>query len=103
MINMIKHIVMWTIKDQAEGETKQENLNKMRSMLEELPKKISLIKSFEVGMNKYPSDAAADISLISTFASKADLDVYQNHPEHKKVGEFIGKIRIQRFVVDYEI
>ena len=99
---MIKHIVVWTLKDQAEGMTKQQNLQKMKTLLEALPNKILQIKGFQVGLNKFPSDAAADISLISEFTNKADLDIYQNHPEHKKVAEFIGKIRNQRFVVDYE-
>ena len=29
------------------------------------------------------------------------LDIYQNHTEHKKVSEFIGKVREERIVIDY--
>ncbi|MGL5244279.1 MAG: Dabb family protein [Sarcina sp.] len=32
-----------------------------------------------------------------------DLNSYQKHPEHVKVGEFISKVRDGRVVVDYEI
>ena len=45
---MIKHIVMWKFKDFAEGATRQENLLKVKSMLEALPEKIDFIREMHV-------------------------------------------------------
>ena len=35
--------------------------------------------------------------------NKVDLKIYQNHPEHLKVIDFLRKVRDKRTVVDYEI
>ena len=98
---MIKHIVMWKLKDSAEGASKQENIKKMKAGLEALKTKISRIKHLEVGINMVPSDAAYDVALYSEFVSEKDLDGYQKHPEHLKIADFIGKIRESRVVIDY--
>lgn len=100
---MIKHIVMWRLKDSAEGASKEENAGKMKKMLEALPAVIPEIEHLEVGMNGIESPAAYDVALYSAFASFDALDTYQKHPEHEKCKEFIGKIVSERAVVDYEI
>lgn len=97
---MLKHIVCWKVKD-AEGATREENIKKMKVMLDTLPAQISEIKAFEVGVNFNPADAAYDISLYSGFENQAGLDIYQQHPEHQKVVAFFGKVVAQRVVVDY--
>jgi hypothetical protein len=45
---------------------------------------------------------SADMVLVTEFDSKADLDLYAVHPEHIKVSEYVGKIRVSRLVADYE-
>lgn len=99
---MIIHIVMFTLKDFAEGKDKSENLIIMKEKLESLIDNIDLIRKIEVGLNYNSSAAAYDIVLYSEFDSAEDLDAYQIHPEHRKVAEFIGKIDEKRAVVDYE-
>jgi tRNA(His) 5'-end guanylyltransferase len=99
---MIKHIVFWKLKDFAEGADKKENARKIKRLLEGLKHKIKEIKHIEVGININDTPAAYDIVLYSEFASTQDLDAYQNHPEHIKAGEFVGKVRLDRRVVDYE-
>lgn len=99
---MIKHIVMWKLKDFAEGQNKADNIATIKTLLRALPAKISEIKFLEVGINVNPSQTAYDAVLVSEFNSLEDLETYQNHPEHKKVSEFVGKVRIARAVADYE-
>lgn len=99
---MIKHIVMWKLKDFAEGQNKADNIATIKTLLGALPAKISEIKFLEVGINVNPSQTAYDAVLVSEFNSLEDLETYQNHPEHKKVSEFVGKVRIARAVADYE-
>ncbi|SEG04690.1 Stress responsive A/B Barrel Domain [Caloramator fervidus] len=100
---MIKHIVMWKLKDYAEGRSKKENAIFMKNILEQLKEKIDVIKSLEVGLNFAESDAAFDIVLYSEFETKQDLMAYINHPEHQKVVEFINKVKDLRYFVDYEV
>lgn len=100
---MVKHIVMWKLKETAEGASKAENLKTAQAQLEALITKIPELKSLEVGIDFNRSAAAYDIVLVTAFESREALEAYQNHPEHRKVADFIGKIRQDRVVVDYEI
>ena len=97
----IRHIVLFRLKDFAEGCTKAENAFKIKSMLEELPALIPQIKYYEVGINIIESSRAGDVSLISTFDCMDDLELYRIHPEHIKVVDFIMKVRSESWSVDY--
>lgn len=98
---MIKHVVMWKIKDGNDGLNKHELGLKLKSMLEELTGEISQIKELEVGINFNQSEVACDVVLYSSFDTKEDLEIYQKHPDHVKVAEFVSQIRTERRVVDY--
>jgi hypothetical protein len=101
---MIKHIVFFGLADNAEGKTKAENALIIKSELENLKHLIPEIKKIEVGIN-YPNAPKTnyDIALYSEFDTFEDVDIYQEHPEHKKVAAYIGKVRISRAAVDYEV
>ena len=99
---MIKHLVMWKLKDFAEGATKEQNARKMKTDLEALKHKIPQIRQIEVGMNFLPSDFSYDVALYSEFKNEEDLALYQKHPEHRSVGVFIQKVSESRVVVDYK-
>ncbi len=99
---MIKHIVMWKLNPFFEQKTKKENAEKIKMMLENLRQYIPQIKKIEVGINFNVSDAAYDVVLYSEFTAINDLQIYQQHPEHVKVAEFISKVKTDRVVADYE-
>lgn len=100
---MIKHIVMWKLKDVAEGKTKAENAETMKKLLEDLPSKIDELKSAEVGINilEGNEDAICDVVLTVSCSNEKDLQAYAVHPDHQKVVSFIKKVVNERRVVDY--
>lgn len=98
---MLRHIVMWKFKDSAEGRTRAENCAYIKGMLEALIPIIPCIKRLEVGINEFPGDMASDMALIVEFDSAKDLETYKVHPEHVKVSEYVGKVRLSRTVTDY--
>ena len=100
---MLKHIVLFKLKPNAEGASKEENAKKIKRDLEALTGKIRQIRHLEVGINSILSEAAYDVAIYSEFANEADLAAYARHPEHLKVVEFVGKVRESRAVVDYII
>ena len=100
---MIKHIVLWKLKDFAEGATKQQNALKIKTMLEDMRGKIPGMLKLEVGLNFETSDTASDISLYTEFESRETLNQYQDHPVHLKVKDFIPLVRTERRVIDYEV
>ena len=99
---MIKHIVMWRLKDFAAGASKEENAAKLKQSLEALDGVIDEIAAIEVGINFNGSPAAFDVVLYSEFENREGLEAYQKHPEHLKIVDFVGEIRTDRAVVDYE-
>lgn len=100
---MIKHIVMWKLKEFADGKEKQENAKIIKTGLESLQEKINELKFIEAGININNSPQAYDVVLYSQFENMDDLNIYQNHPEHIKVAEFVKKVVNERVVVDYEV
>ncbi len=99
---MIKHIVMWKLKDSANGMGKAENARAIKEKLEALRGKIPGLLRLEVGIDYSRTDNSADLALYSEFASRKALDDYQEHPDHKAVMPFILEARSERRVVDYE-
>ena len=99
---MIKHIVMWKLKDAAEGADRQANARMMKSRLEALKSTVRDIKAIEVGVNTSESADSYDVVLYSEFEDATALQRYQAHPEHLKVADFIARVRAERKVVDYE-
>jgi len=100
---MIKHIVMFRLKESALGRIKNENLQELKILLESLQEKIPVVKSLEVGINMGKSASASDIALYSEFDDMQALENYRIHPEHIKVVEFIDKVCSERRVADYEV
>ncbi len=98
---MVRHIVMWKFKDEAEGLSKKENLLKVKAMLEELPKKIDFIRHMEVNLNENENGKNFDAVLISEFDTLDDVKRYRVHPDHVKISEYVSLVRLDRASVDY--
>ena len=99
---MIKHIVMWRFRPEAEGKSKRENMEIVRDRLYALVPIIPEIKKMEVGFDLSGTDASADLCLITEFESLETLKIYAEHPEHLKVGGYVRKVVETRTVLDYE-
>jgi hypothetical protein len=100
---MIKHIVLWKLKEDETGWSKQENAFELKRRLESLKSKIPEILELEVGFPIEKGETVSDVALYSLFKDRAGLKSYQKHPEHQKVVEFVKKIAIERRIVDYEV
>ena len=99
---MIKHIVMWKLKDHAEGADRAANATKMKALLDGCRDVVPGIVEFEVALAQPGLEATYDVVLYSVFADKAALDAYQDHPKHVAVKPFIGAVRLERQCMDYE-
>ncbi len=98
---MIKHVVMWKLKDFAEDADKARNAKRIKIELEALKNTIPQIFHLEVGINILEADAAYDVVLFSVFKNEKDLELYQNHPNHRAAAAFVNKVKEDRVVVDY--
>jgi hypothetical protein len=100
---MIKHIVLWKIKDSYEGRSKKELIINLKAMLDNLKLVIPEIKNIEVGANLSTSLSALDMALYSEFETEEGLNSYRNHPEHKKVVDYLKNIALAGYIVDYKV
>ena len=54
---MVKHIVLFKLKDEVPEAEKLVVMNKFKEAIEALPAKISVIRKIEVGLNMNPGEA----------------------------------------------
>jgi quinol monooxygenase YgiN len=100
---MIKHIVMWKLKDFAEGSDRASNAVKMKNKLDACADLVPGTLKFEVALAQPGLEATYDIVLYSEFESKEALDAYADHPTHQAIKPFIGAVRDARQCMDYQI
>ncbi|RKE35917.1 stress responsive alpha/beta barrel protein [Paraburkholderia sp. BL23I1N1] len=100
---MIRHIVMWKLKEHAEGASRDENALKLKAKLEGCRDIVPGMLKFDVGIAASGLESTYHVVLVSDFADKAALDAYQVHPTHTALKGFVGAVRESRECVDYEI
>jgi hypothetical protein len=100
---MIKHIVMWKLKDHAEGANKADNAVKLKALLETCNNLVPGMLKLEAALATPALEATYDVVLYTEFADKTALDAYQEHPTHQAIKPFIGAVRSERQCMDYEV
>src|SRR5512145_1603321 len=100
---MIKHTVMWTIKEGETPRSKFERMAEMKSRLLDLKERIREIVSMEVYFNSpLAPNGNYDVVLVSEFRSWDDFDAYLKHPAHIEVGNYIANVKQNRAAIDFE-
>lgn len=98
---MLRHIVMWKLKEHAEGQDKAANAQKMKQLLETCANLVPGMGKFEVAVAQPGLEATYDVVLYSEFADSTVLQAYQQHPTHIAIIPFIGAVREARQCMDY--
>ncbi len=95
---MIRHIVLFRIKDEYKSEIPQlvKNFYGMKGKIEGLV-------NLEAGADFLHSDRSYDVALVTEFVSREALDAYQTHPVHLPVKKHMGEVRVSSVACDYEI
>ncbi|WP_285906427.1 Dabb family protein [Pseudodesulfovibrio pelocollis] len=100
---MIRHIVMWTLKEEAEGNPAAANAAAMKKMLEGLAGRIEGLRHIEVSHTIVGADPECHVVLCSEHDDVDALNHYQGHPEHQACVAFVRKVAASRSAVDYEV
>lgn len=98
---MVKHIVMWRLKEEAHGNDKVTNARLIKERLEALNGQISGLIRLEVGID-FLGEGNLDVVLCSELEDRKALDTYQNHPLHQALLPFVKEAVTERKAVDYE-
>jgi len=99
---MVKHVILWTLKDEYSDEQKAEIKAGIKEGLEGLKGEVPGLIDIKVNVNPLPS-SNCDVMLDSSFDSEDALKGYAVHPSHVAVAN--GKVRpytASRTCMDYE-
>lgn len=99
---MVKHVILWQLKDSLSAEEKKEVKLGIKEGLEGLAGKIPGLLEIKVNIEGLPS-SNADVMLDSSFTDEDALKGYAVHPEHVLVAD--TKVRpytANRVCLDYE-
>jgi hypothetical protein len=102
MSGPIRHIVMWRLRAETPAERTAAR-SKVKTLFEGLKGRIDGLTHIVVGLDVSDVDYACEVVLFSEFTDSAALAAYATHPEHLRVREKLGDLRIGRFQVDYPI
>ncbi len=92
---MVTHVVMWNLKD---TETQQEAGQEMKHKLEALVGQVPGLLEARVHLGF----AGYDVCLVSRLESREALEVYQNHPAHLLVKEYVHSVISARASCDFD-
>jgi quinol monooxygenase YgiN len=99
---LIKHIVMWKLKEGPAGETRADNALKVHAWLEACRDVVPGMLRFEAVVAQDGMESSCDVVLYSEFATRAALDAYNAHPLHQQLKALVAPLREERHSFDYD-
>ena len=97
----LQHVVMWKLKETADGRSARENALIMKKSLENLWRLMpETIMSIKVHLDMSLSEGSFDVMLTLVVKDRKALKDYLNSPYHEMVSGFITKVRKTRVVMD---
>ncbi|MDE6983486.1 MAG: Dabb family protein [Lachnospiraceae bacterium] len=99
---MVKHVILWQLKDELSDSERAEVRSGIKEGLEALRGKIPGMIDIRVEVNPLAS-SNADVMLDSSFESEEALKGYAVHPEHVAVADSrVRPYTKARVCMDYE-
>ena len=100
---MVKHVILWTLKDEYSGDQIAKIKAEIKEGLEGLKDKIPGI--VEIRVNTEPLKSSnCDLMLDSTFETEEALQTYATHPEHIAVANTkVRPFTLSRVCMDYQV
>lgn len=99
---MVKHIILWKLKEELSEEEKQQVKTEIKAGLEGLQGKIPGLVSIQVQTERLGS-SNADLMLDSLFTDEEALKGYSVHPAHVEVADTKVRPYAQiRMCLDFE-
>lgn len=100
---MVKHIILWQLKEELKGDEKEQIKNNIKAHLEALVGKVPGLISMQIVIDGLES-SNADVMLDSTLEDEAALKGYAVHPEHVAVADtYVRPFTAVRTCMDYEV
>lgn len=99
---MVKHVILWKLKETVAGAEKEKVLREMKENLEALVGKVPGLVRLEIVTTPLAS-SNADVMLNSLLENEEALAGYQSHPDHVAVANaYVRPFTEVRLCMDYE-
>ncbi len=97
--NLLRHVVVFKLKDRATPEHVQE----VGQVFLAMTQKIDVIHDLEWGANVSVEGLTQDYThcLLVTFKNETDREAYLSHPEHQATVASVGQYVVKVLVIDY--
>ena len=100
---MVKHIIMWNLKDELSCEEKAKIKTDAKTNLESLVGQIPGLIDLKI-QTEYLDTSNVDLMLDSTFENVESLKQYAIHPKHVEMADkYVRPYTAKRACIDYEI
>ena len=100
---MVKHIILWNLKDEYSQEQKAQIKAEIKAAIESLQGKVPGLVDIKV-QTDHLATSSADLMLDATLESEEALKGYAVHPEHVKVAnENVRPYTKSRSCLDFEV
>ena len=100
---MVKHVILWTLKDEYSAAEKTQIKQGIKEGLEGLLGKVPGLKEITVNISPLES-SNCDLMLDSTLEDEAALKGYAVHPAHVEVADTkVRPFTASRVCMDYEV
>lgn len=99
---MVRHVIIWSFKDEYKDAQKKEFAAKIKAELENLMGKIDGLAEIKVYTAPL-SSSSGDLMLDSTFINEDALKAYQKNPDHLAVATFVRSVVDTRKCFDFEV
>lgn len=100
---MVKHIILWKLKEELTEQEKKEVSTGIKEHLEALVGKVPGLIQLKIVINEMES-SNADLMLDSELESEEALKGYQTHPDHVAVADtYVRPYTEIRMCIDYEL
>ncbi len=100
---MVKHVILWTLKDEYSGAQEKEIKAGIKQGLEGLKGQIPGLCDIKV-ITEGLDSSNADVMLDSLFESEDALKTYATHPKHVAVAnEMVRPFTATRTCMDFEV
>lgn len=100
---MVKHVILWTLKDEYSADEKAQIKQGIKEGLEGLLGMVPGLKEITVNISPLES-SNCDLMLDSTLEDEAALKGYAVHPAHVEVADTkVRPFTASRVCMDYEV
>lgn len=94
---MVLHLVLFRFKPEAKPQL-EEAVRRLKAMVGP----VEVIRDLKAGQDFVHSGRSYDLGLAVTLDSPRDLEIYNDHPHHVPVKQFLGPLYEQAVAVDFE-